>query len=189
LCSKKSAVSDLATICNSSTQRLHLESIAAFTFVVASLIGLRLPITISRAMSALFKQILFSPAYRKLRYRSAFLLYLMIVLFGAIPGVRAEAGEIASGLVLHSLAYSTIAYLLFTGASQQNFSKAVHAFLWVVVMGALDEAIQSFFPYRNGRMEDWLVDMCAALVMLCVLLGTWPALQRTVYSTGPALRK
>ncbi|MGV3741950.1 MAG: VanZ family protein [Burkholderiaceae bacterium] len=132
-------------------------------------------------MPAFLKQIFLSNDYRTIRYRSAFTLYLLIVLLGAIPGVRAEAGEVASGLVLHSLAYSTIAYLLFTGAKQQNPLTAMHAFLWVVVMGAVDEAIQSFFPYRNGRMQDWLVDMCAAFVMLSILLRTWPALQRAAY--------
>lgn len=113
-----------------------------------------------------------------MRYWSAFILYAAIVIFGAIPGVRDEAGELASGFVLHSLAYSTIAYLLFTGARRQSSAAAVQAFLWVVVMGAADEAIQSFFPYRNGRVQDWFVDMGAALVTLSILLGTWPALAK-----------
>ncbi len=136
-------------------------------------------------MPALFKQIFFSPVYRNVRYASAFILYLLIVLLGAIPGVRAEAGQFASGLVLHSLAYSTIAYLLFTGANNQSLATAAHAFLWVAVMGALDEYIQSFFPYRNGRMQDWVVDVCAAFVMLCVLLSKWPSLQRIASPDKP----
>jgi VanZ family protein len=133
-------------------------------------------------MTTFLIHLFFSPVYRNIRYRSAFILYLLIVLLGAIPGVRSEAGEFASGLVLHSLAYSTIAYLLYTGASSQSFTTAFHAFLWVVVMGAADEYIQSFFPYRNGTVRDWIVDMTAALVTLSILLGTWPALRKMAYS-------
>jgi VanZ family protein len=133
-------------------------------------------------MTIFLKQFFLSPTYGGLRYLSAFVLYFSIVLFGSIPGVREEAGEFASGLVLHSLAYSTIAYLLFTGEKRQSLSTAVRAFLWVVVMGAADEYIQSFFPYRNGRMQDWIVDMSAALTMLCILLPTWPVLQKKAYS-------
>lgn len=140
-------------------------------------------------MPEFFKQIFFSPLYRKLRYGSAFVLYGLIVLLGAVPGVRAEAGEIASGLILHSLAYSTIAYLLFSGARSQNFIAAVHAFLWVAVLGSMDEYIQSFFPYRNGRVEDLIVDLCAALVTLSALLATWPALQKAICPVKPEKRR
>lgn len=119
-----------------------------------------------------------------MRYGCAFALYSAIVIFGTVPGVRAEAGAIASGFILHSLAYSTIAYLLFTGAKSQSIAAAVQAFLWVVFMGAADEYIQSFFPYRNGRIQDWIVDMGAALVMLSILLCTWPAIQKRVYSNN-----
>jgi VanZ family protein len=127
------------------------------------------------------KKFFLYPTYGALRRKSAFGLYFLIVVLGAIPGVRSEAGELASGFVLHSLAYSTIAYLLFTGTSTQSFAKAVQAFLWVVVMGATDEYIQSFFPYRNGRVQDWLVDMGAAFLMLCILMRAWPVLQRRMY--------
>lgn len=140
-------------------------------------------------MATLFKLFFVSDAYRQMRYRAAFLLYFSIVVFGAIPGVRAEAGELASGLVLHSLAYSTIAYLLFTGAKNHSVATAVQTFLWVAAMGAADEAIQSFFPYRNGRIQDWIVDMGAALVTLSVLRYAWPVLRKTARAATPGNRK
>jgi VanZ family protein len=150
----------------------------AIASILSLLLGLGLQFSLLKTMSAFIKKFLFSPLYRKLRYYSAFVLYSAIVIFGAIPGVRAEAGELASGFVLHSLAYSTIAYLLFTGAKRQDLAAAMSAFLWVVVLGAADEFIQSFFPYRNGRVQDWIVDMGAALVTLSILLRTWPALRK-----------
>ena len=89
---------------------------------------------------------------------------------GSIPNARAEAGEIASGVVLHSLSYAMITFLLVTGSRRLPLGQAVQAFLIVVVMGALDEYVQSFFPYRHAAISDWLVDCAASLVTASVLL-------------------
>jgi VanZ family protein len=37
-------------------------------------------------------------------------------------------------------------------------------------LGALDEAIQSFMPYRHADMSDWAFDMLAATVSVTALL-------------------
>jgi VanZ family protein len=131
-------------------------------------------------MRRLLIEFLFSPKYFRHRYAAAWLLYVLIVGLGSIPGVRAQAGELAPGLVLHALAYSGIAYLLYTGTRQQNFSRAVACFLVVAAMGALDELVQTYLPYRNGRIQDWLIDLAAALCMLAFLSGRWPRLSEAM---------
>ncbi|WP_420472693.1 VanZ family protein [Noviherbaspirillum sp. ST9] len=98
-----------------------------------------------------------------LMFRCGLALYLAVILIGSIPGARAEVGEVASGLVLHFVTYACIAYLLACGAAGSLTARAIKAFCIVVVMGALDEGIQSFLPYRNGALADWMVDMSAAL--------------------------
>jgi VanZ family protein len=128
-------------------------------------------------MRKLFIEFLFNPEYFRRRYAAAWLLYLLIVGLGAVPGVRAQAGALAPGLVLHALAYSAIAYLLFTGYPQQTPARAMVCWMLIAAMGGLDEYIQTYFPYRNGRIEDWLVDVCAALTMLAFLLPGWPRLR------------
>jgi VanZ family protein len=115
-------------------------------------------------------KVVFSEKYKKLRLYGAFFLYLSMIVGGAIPGVRSDIGQFASGLILHTLAYSLIAFLLFSGLRANSAARALKTFLIVALMGALDEYIQSFFPYRNGNIGDWMVDMMAAAVTLSALI-------------------
>jgi len=105
---------------------------------------------------------------QRLRLYGAFILYFLMVGIGSVPGTRQNIGEVASGLILHSLAYAGITLLLFTGLDAALWRRSVFTFLIVAGMGALDEYIQSFFPYRNGAVRDWYVDVSASLLMLSV---------------------
>lgn len=129
-------------------------------------------------MRATLATLLISPAYQKLRYRSAWALYLMILVLGSVPGARSDIGHYASGIVLHSVAYAGLTFLLFSGSSGTPLRRALQSVLTIMLMGALDEFIQSQFPYRNGTIGDWLVD-CNAAVIAAVLLGMfWPKAER-----------
>ncbi len=122
--------------------------------------------------------LLFGPSHASLRLALAATLYLVMVIGGSIPGARANMAHVASGLVLHSCAYGVLSFLLFTGSAGLRTRRAVLAVLAVVVLGALDETIQSFFPYRRAAVSDWLVDCSAAFVVALLLWGTWPRLNR-----------
>ena len=98
-----------------------------------------------------------------LMFRCGLALYLAVIILGSIPGARDEIGEVASGFVLHFAAYFCIAFLLAWGATGTAGAKAVKAFCMVAVMGALDECIQSFLPYRHAALADWMIDISAAL--------------------------
>lgn len=111
--------------------------------------------------------------YRKLRLRIAFLLYLAVLVFGSIPGARAELGQLAPGLLLHLLTYGLIALLLFCGADGRAWSKACKAVFIVAAMGAIDEYVQSFFSYRTASFMDWVVDVNAALFTSAMLSLFW----------------
>lgn len=112
--------------------------------------------------------------YARLRFRSALILFCLILVLGNLPGARADIGHFASGLVLHSTAYSVITYLLFSGSSERPKRRAVAAILMVAGMGALDEFVQSFFPYRGASIDDWLVDVAASLCVSALLLAWFP---------------
>jgi VanZ family protein len=118
--------------------------------------------------------LIFNPRYRKPAFRAAFAIYAAVLVFGSLPGARAEVGEYASGLLLHALTYGMIALLLFNGTAGGFRRKAASAFLTVAAMGAGDEWIQSFFPYRTASAGDWLVDVGAAFLMCVVLYLNWP---------------
>ncbi len=125
-------------------------------------------------MTALFSLLVLDERWRARRYAGAWLVYAAIVLMGSVPGVRAEMGNFASGIVLHTLAYGGITFLLFTGSQGSNRRRALCSVLTVVVMGAVDELVQSFLPYRRGALGDWLVDCNAALIMSGILWALLP---------------
>lgn len=104
-----------------------------------------------------------------LRRRIAYLGYALVIIFGTIPGARAEVGEVASGFFLHFVSYACMAILLFTGYHGTAGGRALRAVAIVAVMGALDEFIQSFLPYRNGTIRDWYVDVFAAITASLIL--------------------
>jgi VanZ family protein len=115
-------------------------------------------------MPALLYLLVLDPKLRRLRSLGAIALYLAIVGLGAIPGARSELGHYASGLVLHSLAYASLAFLWFIGSGGSAAERAVKSVLTVAAMGACDELIQGFLPYRSAAVSDWLVDCSAAIV-------------------------
>ncbi|NML62894.1 VanZ family protein [Massilia sp. RP-1-19] len=129
-------------------------------------------------MPALLSRLVLDPGFQRLRYRSAFIMYAAIVAMGAIPGVRAEIGNFASGIVLHTLAYGAITFLLYTGTSGTGRARALKSVLTVAAMGAVDELVQSFLPYRRGALSDWLVDCNAAIVVAGLLWAFLPGQPR-----------
>lgn len=107
--------------------------------------------------------------YHRLRFIAALLIYLAVLVFGSIPGARAEVGEFASGLILHFITYSVIAFLLFTGFRHEYSAKGITTVVLVALMGALDEYVQTFLPYRRGAIVDWYVDASAGILMSTLL--------------------
>jgi VanZ family protein len=121
----------------------------------------------------MIKQLLLTSSHAKLRYRTAIFLYLLILIFGSIPGARKDIGEVASGIILHSMAYAGLAFLIFTGGTGSPSQRAGKAVLTIAAMGALDELVQSFLPYRHGAVSDWLVDCNAAILTSLVMWALW----------------
>lgn len=125
-------------------------------------------------MSALFYLLFLDPKMRKYRLGLALTLYAAIVVIGSIPGERHAIGAYASGVVLHSLAYAGLATLWFTGSTGDGAQRALKAVSAIALMGAGDEFVQSFFPYRGAAVGDWLVDCVAAVVASTILWALSP---------------
>jgi VanZ family protein len=130
-------------------------------------------------MPAFLSLLVLDPRLRKARCTLAILLYVTIVVWGSVPGARAEIGHYAPGVVLHSLAYATLAFLLFTGSSGSPAARSLKTVLAVAAMGAGDEFVQSFFPYRGADVRDWMVD-CASAIVTCGLL--WAILPKPAFA-------
>ena len=115
----------------------------------------------------------FGSCYGRARMRLGIALYLAVLVFGAIPGVRAELGIVAPGIVLHTVTYSLITFLLYSACVPGSLPNAAKIFVLVLIMGAVDELIQMLLPYRRGAILDWLVDTNACLITLFVMQGNW----------------
>ncbi len=123
-------------------------------------------------MSSILSTLVLDERLRRRRFYSAFLMFAAIVVMGSIPGARAEIGQVASGIVLHSIAYASLTFLLYTGTTGSRTRRAIRSVLTVVAMGALDELVQSWLPYRAGSAGDWLID-CGAALVAAALLWRW----------------
>lgn len=127
-------------------------------------------------MMSLLRQLFVEPAFAAMRIRCVAILYLAILVLGSVPGARADIGQVASGGVLHSVAYGGLCLLIFGGIVSTRKRRAMLAVLAIAAMGALDETVQSFFPYRGAAIGDWLVDCAAAIVTAAILYIFWPRL-------------
>lgn len=125
-------------------------------------------------MPALLSRLLLDPRLRPARLRLALALYAGVIIAGSIPGARADLGEFAPGVVLHGLTYAFLAMLWFLGSTGSGHLRAAKAVLAVALMGAGDELVQSFLPYRSGDLRDWMVDVSAALLASTVLAAIMP---------------
>ena len=105
-----------------------------------------------------------NPRVRLLCLAAAVLIYVTIITVGNVPGARADIGAYAPGAVLHSIAYAALAALWFSGSRGTPLARAGKAVLAIATMGAGDEYVQSFFPYRGASVRDWAVDVGAAIV-------------------------
>ncbi|SFD58107.1 VanZ family protein [Massilia yuzhufengensis] len=125
-------------------------------------------------MPAFLTLMLLDPRLRPVRLGLALVLYAGILVAGSIPGARAELGEYAPGVVLHGLTYAFLAMLWFLGSAGSGPLRAAKAVLAIALMGAGDELIQSFLPYRSGDVRDWMVDVSAAIVASSLLAMVVP---------------
>jgi VanZ family protein len=135
----------------------------------------------SSTMPQLIYFVLLDPRLNKLRYTAAIVFFLAIVIAGSIPGARAGIGEYAPGVILHSSAYSALALLWFTASRGSAARRTLATVLAIAVMGAIDESVQSLFPYRGADVRDWMVDCSSAVTMCAILWALLPkaALQRS----------
>lgn len=109
-------------------------------------------------------------ATARLRLRAvALALFAGVVIAGSIPGARASVGVWVTGLVLHGCTYGFLTALWYLGSAGGAAARAAKAVLAIALMGAFDELVQSFLPYRSGDIRDWLIDITAALLASGVL--------------------
>lgn len=115
--------------------------------------------------------------------------FALMVAMGAIPGEATALSAKVPDKLLHFTAYAGLSGLIYDGLAGGKTSRALRTLLLIALLGGLDEAIQSFMPYRSADLADWAFDMLAALssVLLLRLLhivSTAKTKQRTYSTVG-----
>ncbi|WMD23874.1 VanZ family protein [Achromobacter seleniivolatilans] len=90
---------------------------------------------------------------------AAGLFFLVLVTVGNLPGLAADMSDAFGDKRLHLAAYAFLTALIYVSVNRRP---ALVAMLAVTALGALDESIQSFFPYRQAELLDLLADILAA---------------------------
>jgi len=85
--------------------------------------------------------------------------FAVLVTVGNLPGLAADMSDAFGDKRLHLVAYAFLAALIYLSVNRRP---ALVAMLVVTALGALDESIQSFFPYRQAELLDLLADILAA---------------------------
>lgn len=101
----------------------------------------------------------------------AFPFFLLIVFFslmmtiGSLPGEANALSAHFGDKPLHLAAYVIMCVLTHRSIASTRGVRAISSLIFVALLGLLDEAIQSFLPYRNASLLDWCFDMGAALIV------------------------
>ena len=96
--------------------------------------------------------------------------FLLMLAIGAVPGEAQALSDTFGDKLLHLVAYSFLTCLLFGGLSGAIAVRAWRTIMAIGLLGGLDEAIQSFMPYRNASTTDLALDMLAATLTIIALV-------------------
>ncbi|HVL74572.1 MAG TPA: VanZ family protein, partial [Noviherbaspirillum sp.] len=95
--------------------------------------------------------------------------YLSMIVLGSIPGQAESLSEVVHDKMLHFVAYGVLSVLVYGAVRGRLWVRGIGTIAVVGLLGAIDEGIQSFLPYRQASWADWQVDLIAALLTVTVM--------------------
>jgi VanZ family protein len=112
----------------------------------------------------------FRPGMARICLPLAALFFAVLVTVGNLPGLAAEMSDAFGDKRLHLAAYAFLTTLIYFSVNRRP---ALTALVAIAMLGALDEAIQSLFPYRQAELLDLLADISAAgATVISLHIGT-----------------
>ena len=112
----------------------------------------------------------FRPGMARLCLPLAGLFFVVLVTVGNLPGLAAEMSDAFGDKRLHLAAYAFLTTLIYFSVNRRP---ALTALVAIAMLGALDEAIQPLFPYRQAELLDLLADISAAgATVISLHIGT-----------------
>lgn len=113
--------------------------------------------------------------HRPLFASRAFLLaalgfFLLMTGIGAIPGEARHLSDMVDDRVLHFTAYVVLSCLIYGAVAGNTAHRALRTLVLTILLGLLDESIQSFMPYRVADLGDLGYDVLAALFGISAMI-------------------
>lgn len=97
--------------------------------------------------------------------------FIVLIALGSLPGTADALSQRFGDKLLHTLAYSVMAALYFFSYSGSKLARSIATITSIALLGALDETVQIFLPYRNSSLADWCFDIAAALIVVTLLVS------------------
>ena len=97
--------------------------------------------------------------------------FILLIVLGSLPGTADALSQRYGDKLLHTLAYSVMALLYFFSYAGDKLPRSLVTVGTIALLGALDETVQSFLPYRNASLTDWCFDIAAALLVVGLLVS------------------
>lgn len=95
--------------------------------------------------------------------------FLLMVGIGAIPGEATKLSAVVDDRVLHFCAYMLLSCLIYAGLAGNVHHRALGTFALILILGLLDEALQSLMPYRVSDLGDLGYDILAAAASVLLM--------------------
>lgn len=100
---------------------------------------------------------------------AAMLFFSLLLILGTVPGQAHALSARFGDKLLHMLAYGFLSAICYRAIVAKKSLRIIFTLLMIALFGLLDEALQSFLPYRNASLLDWWFDMAAALIVVTLL--------------------
>ena len=110
----------------------------------------------------------------------ALLAYGLILVLGNVRGLGQTLAPDTSDKTLHLLAYGGLSALLYLGLRLPPLRRSAIILGVIALLGAVDETVQAFIPYRDSDLRDWLADLAGA-ALVCALLSLLRAMMPRRY--------
>ena len=97
------------------------------------------------------------------------LLFLLMLMLGAIPGEANALSQQFGDKTLHLAAYTVLGLLCYRSWVARWRQRAALTVWVIALLGLIDESIQATLPYRSASLLDWCFDLLAALIAILTL--------------------
>ena len=99
-----------------------------------------------------------------LKILSVILWLLVIILLSSIPGKDYPEEVFDYSIFAHLAEYFVLGFLLARAFGKYSFKKLIFIIILCLLFGIFDEFYQSYVPFRDTSILDWVFDMIGVML-------------------------